>query len=93
MIHWRRIYLRCLIYLKRLLTLTTDNDMLHHELFLINMLRTEFFSKLPIQHKMTSLAKLTLLFKRDHGYIPKRVARVLSRLNRKLNEQIANQSQ
>jgi hypothetical protein len=59
----------------------------------MNILHTNFFSKMPIQQKMVSLAKLTSLFKRDHGYIPKRVARVLGRLNRRLNEQIAKQSE
>ena len=93
MIYWRRIYLRCLIRLKRWLSLKTGNDMLHHELFLMNIPHANFFSKMPIQHKMISLAKLTSLFKKDHGHIPKRVARILGRLNRRLNEQVARQSE
>jgi hypothetical protein len=93
MIYWRRIYSRCLIYLKHLTSLKASNEILRKELFLINILYTDIFSKMPIQNKVISLAKMISLFKKDYGYTPKLMMRALNRLNRRLNEQVAKQAE
>jgi hypothetical protein len=66
----------------------THKESIRKQRFILDITTTQTFSKMTVQDKITSLAKLIFLFQNDHGHSPKLLEKKLIRLNGDLKKQI-----
>jgi hypothetical protein len=63
--------------------------MLRMQVYLLNVVRSHAFSKLTLQDKISSLARLIDLFQNDFGFTPKELHKMIKSLNQKLDKEVA----
>ncbi|MEK6783388.1 MAG: hypothetical protein AABY93_16925 [Bacteroidota bacterium] len=56
--------------------------------FIVGIISSHIFSKMTLQDKISSIAKLILIFECDFGFVPEKLERTLVRLNQKLNIEV-----
>lgn len=63
--------------------------MLRMQVYLLNVVRSNAFSKLTLQDQLSSLARLIDIFQADFGFTPHELGKLLKKLNRKLDKEMA----
>ncbi len=85
--NYRRTYHR-ILNLKRKLFRNPVVEALHQELFVVNVLCTRVFTRMTLPNQIMSLAKLIVVFRRDYGRSPRRLMKVLFKMNKEMNDTV-----